>query len=422
MGDDGVAISSDRVMVDLPGGTAEVRSDFAIFPINELDPVTLEVVFAVGKSGDMAIFAEGLECAAIVLNTAQRQRLKESEEDRKACPICRSASQLGELLKDWHQWHVTLRTQALTEVGTEDPPSSAAAHKASQADTPRVVDKFEKVNLFRFDTAGNEIPKHPGVLAELKALCQRHFNECGDPLARLAGMEFGGRGTWPPFSVAVERDGYEACIFPYQVEFSMRRVVPAEFMWEVARVGDFTVVTNRGLIDCDPWQFARGLIVTDPGQLARLPKSWLTSNDVRAANSPAELEKLLWEFDLNIPDADLREPPIGTYPTLHKIIYFEAHPKETDVKHQNTVYKYKPMRPLPEDEDGPMMSRFWELKTPAGKRFFAYSCAGLGWLEVFREQGQAQGREVGQIINYETFVQDNGDRFPISECTLKKTR
>ena len=419
--DESVTISDDLVMVDLPGGTAEVRSNLAIFPIDELDPLTMEVVFAIAKSGDMAVFAEGLEFPAIVLNTAQRQRLEESEEVSKSCPICRSATQLGEILQDWHQGHVNARAQAQAAIGMNQDPAPGAAHAAPQVDTRRMGGKLQIIDLFRFDPAGNDILS-PHVLEELKALCQRHFEKCGDPLARLLGKGFGGRGSWPFFSISVERDRYGVGFYPYLVQFNMRRVVPVEFMWEVARVGDFTVVTDRGLIESDPWQFARGLIVTDPGQVARLPRSWLGSNDVRAANSPAELEKLLWQFDLNIPDADLREPPAGTYPTRNWVIYFEALAKETDSKHQNIVYKYRPKRPVPEDEDGPMGSRFWELTTPAGKRFFAYKCAGLGWLSVFREQGQEQGRKVGQIVNYETFVQDDGQRFPISECKLIKTR
>ena len=233
----------------------------------------------------------------------------------------------------------------------------------------------------------------------------------------------GGRGTWPPLWIAVERDGYGASIYPFQAEFTMHRVVPIEFMWQVARVGDFTIVTKRGLVYPDPWQFARGLIVTDPGQLARLPKSWLKVSEVRAANSPEELGKLLWKDDFNIPESDLDGPPAaGTYPTRHLVIYFEALGKETDSKHQNIVFKHRPKHPLPEGEGGPRGSEFWELTTPAGKRFFAYRCAGLDWLDVFRDQGQLQNREVGQIVNYETFVQDNGQCFPISECKLIRTR
>lgn len=425
--DECLQIEEGQLLVDLPGGTAEVRSNFAIFPIDQLDPLTMEVVFAIAKSGDLAVFAEGLEVPAIVLNAAQRQRLEESEGTGKECPICRSARQLGELLKDWHQWYVDIRTQALAAFETKDSPSPAAAPpgEATQEDTPRAVRLArpidEDVFLIRFDTSGNKVPKSSNVLDELKDLCQRHFDECGDPQALLGGKVVGGRGTWPPLWIAVERDGYAASIYPFQAEFTMHRVVPVEFMWQVARVGDFTIVTNRGLVCSDPRQFARGLIVTDPGQLARLPKSWLKVSDVRTANSPEELGKLLWENDFNIPDF-FHEQPAGTYPTSHLVIYFEALGKETDGKHQNIVFKHRPKHPLPEDEGGPRGSEFWELTTPAGKRFFAYRCAGLDWLDVFREQGREQGREVGQIVNYETFVQDDGQSFPISECQLIKTR
>ena len=48
-----VQTSAEEVQVHLPGGTAVIHSDHAIFPIEELDPLTLGVVYDLAKTADM---------------------------------------------------------------------------------------------------------------------------------------------------------------------------------------------------------------------------------------------------------------------------------------------------------------------------------------------------------------------------------
>src|SRR5262245_37395397 len=141
--------------IDLPGGTATVGPTFAQFPIQELDPLTLRVVFEIARAGDMAIMTEGGDNPAILTDPAQRPRLPEVWRDGSATPVCTSPEHLGQLLQGWYQRQTGYAARAFSDVkeGTPAPVASSGETKV--------------VDLYRFDRSDNNVPRHPDVLRDL---------------------------------------------------------------------------------------------------------------------------------------------------------------------------------------------------------------------------------------------------------------
>jgi hypothetical protein len=66
-----------------------------------------------------------------------------------------------------------------------------------------------------------------------------------------------------------------------------------------------------------------------------------------------------------------------------------------------------------------MMAEFLELMTPSSQRFYAYSYGG-DWFPLLRHFAESGQRAFGHIVNFETFVQDDGSKFPVRACQVRK--
>jgi hypothetical protein len=92
-------VSAATLVVDLPGGAAEIHADHAVFPIEELDPVTMNVVFDLAKAGDFVVLPEGGQYPAILFSSSQRRHLPEEDWKHKGVsPVCQSPDELVQLL------------------------------------------------------------------------------------------------------------------------------------------------------------------------------------------------------------------------------------------------------------------------------------------------------------------------------------
>jgi hypothetical protein len=442
--------SEGHILVDLPGGTAHIGADHAIFPIDELDPLTLRVVFAVAKAGDMAIVTEGGDYSAIVMNAAQRARLPEEEwRARTASPICRSVKGLARLLESWYSIHADFRNRAVTDAITmceSSPPvtrgtitadgdwtakreSNAPVQTLSDHVTPpaggisfrwdpwvgdHVADgpEPEWVTFCRFDPETYGVGAHPDVLRELKDICERHLQGKKEQSSRLIDDR-----EWPPLELRLRF--YSADIWPDRIIFRFYELNNslAAFMLELARAADMSILVPEGVI------------LTDAGQAARVPRPWQRTKRIISCLSAAELKSLLVTMqigssgkDRDVQSDDPLELFPGAYPQRARVVYMEVKPEETPVKHQKRVYKHRPQTPDAPDRprSGLLMAEFWQLETPAGQRFLAYHFSGVGWMDLLRDFARCEDRAIGFIVNFETFVQDDGCRFPVGDCDIRK--
>jgi hypothetical protein len=112
----------------------------------------------------------------------------------------------------------------------------------------------------------------------------------------------------------------------------------------------------------------------------------------------------------------------GAFPGRARAIYIEATAKETPVQHQRKVYKHRPEGEgaPPPPKSGMVGADFWQLTTPAGQRFYAYSYGGDGWLARLRHFAQSSDRALGFVVNFETFVLDDSKSFTLNECQAQK--
>lgn len=413
--DDDVEVATESVLVDLPGGTATIRSSYALFPIEELDVLTLRVVFAVAKTGDMLVVTEGGDYTAIVLSAAQRARLPEAE--RETSPVCRSPKQLGELLESWYREQSGFRGQAVADWSARGQTNASVATPSagiSYSWDPWANDhvpngpEAELVKAYRFDPADNGIPRCPEVLRDLRDVCERHLQAREEPSSQLIDNE-----DWPPLTLKMRF--YSADIWPDQVEFRLYELNDsvAMLMFEIARTGDMSFILPGGIV------------LTDPGQAVRVPHSWKQTKKIVSCQSARELKSLLTNLQLDFRPEDQGDPVKfvpGTFPERRRIVYIEANRKETAGKQQLKVYKYKPKSPggPRRPEEGMLGAELWQLETPAGRQFYAYFYAGNGWLDYLRDFARSEERVIGSIVNFETFVQDDGQRFPLSDCKVAK--
>ncbi len=453
-----VNASAQEVLVDLPGGTADIHCDFARFPIAHLDPLTLRVIFEVAKTGDMVVLTEGGDYSAIVMFPSQRARLPEGEEWRSedATPLCRSPEELGRLLQGWYRVQAEYRERAVADwtarsqsnrpvVRRSDRPAARPSPYRGQAVAdwtarrqsnepvvtlsaksgqpgsyrydPWVNDhvlngpEWELVRFHRFDTTASQVPKHPDVLRELKEVCERHLEDKKELPGRLIDDE-----DWPPLDLRMRF--YSVNIWPDRADFRLYELNDsvAALMFEIACTGDMSLILPGGVV------------LTDPGQRARVPQTWKETKRIVSCHSATELKYWLRNLQIDLPREDcgygfnMEEPVPGTCPAKPRTVYIEAKPKETAVKHQKKVYKHKPQSPDGpcRPEHGLLMAEFWQLDTPAGQRFYAYGYSDEGWLDYLRDFASSDQRMLGSIVNFETFVQDDGQRFAMSACKVCK--
>src|ERR1043166_3623036 len=78
------------IQIELPGGTAEVHADHALFPIQELDPVTTRVAFEVAKAANFVVITEGGKYSAILTDIAQRALLPKEWQNPDLSPVSQS--------------------------------------------------------------------------------------------------------------------------------------------------------------------------------------------------------------------------------------------------------------------------------------------------------------------------------------------
>jgi len=414
-----VTASEDRLLVNLPGGTAEIHADHAQFPIEHLDPLTLSIVFEVAKTGDMVVLTEGGNYSAIVLDASQRPQLPEEWQTENASPLCRSPKELGRLLENWYGAHADFQKKAVADIAARSEPATPLSSPAGTSyrwdpvrdEFVEISKESEVVDLYRFDPSGNEVPKSPDVIRQLKTVCQQYLQRENPPHSRLVDDQ-----SWPPLSVRFSDSS--ADVWPGRAIFNFYDLTPSlvRLMFEVAREADFSIIAPSALI------------LTDPGQAARIPKTWKRSMKVVSCQSAEELGTWLKTLQLDIP-LDERdygfgdEGPIpGTFPSRGRTVYVEAKPKETAAQHQKKVYKHKPQNTdqSAQPEDGLLGAEFWQLETPSGTRFYAYEYAGEGWLDYLRDFARSNERVLGSIVNFEKFTQDDGQQFPIRDCKVRK--
>ena len=453
-----VDASAQQVLVDLPGGTAEIKTRYAWFPIVDLDSLTLRVIFELAKAADMVVLADGADYSAIVVDPSQRNRLPEGEEWKSegATPLCRSPEELGRLLQGWYRGQAEYRERAVADwtarsqsshpvVRRSDRPAARpspytgqpvedwTARRQSNDPVVRLSDlsgvtgeyrwdpwvndvvlngpKPELVRFHRFDHTASQVPKHPDVLRELREVCERHVQEKKEPSSRLIDDE-----EWPPLDLRMRF--YTAKAWPDRLEFNLYELSDsvAALMFEIACTGDMSLILPGGVV------------LTDPGQAARVPQTWQETKTIVSCHSATELKYWVRNLQLDLPREDwgygfnMEEPVPGTCPAKPRTVYIEAKPKESAVKHQKKVYKHKPQSP-----DGPrrparglLAAEFWQLDTPSGRRFYAYGYGGEGWLDYLRDFASSEQRMLGSIVNFETFVQDDGQRFAVSACKVGK--
>jgi hypothetical protein len=167
------------------------------------------------------------------------------------------------------------------------------------------------------------------------------------------------------------------------------------------------------------------VLLTDEGQRARMPKAW-SKMKIVSCDSPEQLRQQLDKLWMGVPRSDRKYPGHfgipGAFPGRARAIYIEATAKETPVQHQRKVYKHRPEGEgaPPPPKSGMVGADFWQLTTPAGQRFYAYSYGGDGWLARLRHFAQSSDRALGFVVNFETFVLDDSKSFPLSECQAQK--
>ena len=289
-------------------------------------------------------------------------------------------------------------------MGIEDSDAQTGTELAK--DTNEV--QYEYFRLYRFYPEANERPKHPSVIEDLREVCLRYISEHGNGAGRLVNDD-----EWPPLSLRFP--DYSMDIWPGLAEtnFPDLRLSLAELLFRLAKAGDFSVLVP-GVV-----------LLTDEAQRARMPKSWSTMKIV-SCRSPEELKQQLDKLWMSVPQTDRKYPANlwipGAFPGRARAVYIEATGKETPVQHQRKVYKHRPEGEgaPPPPKGGLLGADFWQLTTPAGQRFYAYSYGGDGWLARLRHFAQSTDRALATIVNFETFVQDDNQTFPLSACEVQK--
>lgn len=443
-----IEASDESILVHLPGGTAEIRHDSARFPITDLDPLTVQVIFEVAKRGNMVLLTDGGDYSAILVETSQRSRLPDAEwQSENVSPVCRSPEHLGLLLGSWYREHSSFITRVEERWRAESdrqelellPPTNrgAVSYDGQQvadwvAERPSsvapglvssgVIEEYrwdpwvndvvlngpdsELIRFHRFNPERSVGSDDPQLLCDLKDLCQRYLHDSNVPSSKLI------EGDWPPLDLKMRY--YSAKIWPDRAELHVYQLddSAAEFMFELAKTADMSLILPAGVV------------LTNSRQAARVPVTWRETKTIVACHSAMELKYYVRLLQLDLPSEDRgygfdnHEPVPGTCPRRAIAVYVEAKPNEAAGAHQKQVYRHK----LPRPESGMLLAEFWQLDTPAGHRFYAYSYGGAGWLDFLRDFATVEQRMLGTIVNFETFVQDDGQAFSLGACRICKIR
>jgi hypothetical protein len=421
---DAVSVAADGASFDieLPGGTGTVHPTFAQIPIAELDALTLEAVFEIARAGDMVVITEGGTYPTILTSTAQRARLPRDWQDAKQAPVCDSVDQLKHLLQDWYAPHKQYAEQLSSDL-------KAGVTAAFEC---------EILKMYRFDRSGNEIARHPDVMRDLVQVAEAHLGAIGQNIAiRIHGWRLEDLVHLGQKGVILRRDATElsigfplgsADVYPSSARFFLSDLdLPtARLLLEIARTGDMSII----IFDHGPLQ----VILTDPAQEARMPEEWIKQGVAPIVCRAAEhlLPLLKRKLQLNTPPGRrVRAPvdpfPSGSRPTVPRsIAYVEGKPNEKAGKHQDKLYKYvtqaRKTRGPHCPKSGVLGSEFWRLETPAGQAFYAYDYNGdkENFLALIRDFAKSEGRAVGCIQNFDTFVQDDGRKLALSACKCTK--
>ncbi len=165
-----------------------------------------------------------------------------------------------------------------------------------------------------------------------------------------------------------------------------------------------------------------------------MPEEWIKQGVAPIVCRAAEqlLPLLKRKLQLNTPPGRRARAPVdpfpsGSRPTVPRsIAYVEAKPNEKAGKHQDKLYKYvaqaRKTRGPHCPKSGVLGSEFWRLETPAGQAFYAYGYSGdkENYLALIRDFANSEGRAVGWIQNFDTFVQDDGRKLALSACKCTK--
>ncbi|MDB6017336.1 MAG: hypothetical protein JWR19_1825 [Pedosphaera sp.] len=415
-----VSSGGNGLQINLPGGTAQVYGDHAQFPIDELDALTIRVIFEIAKAGNLVAITEGGKYFAILTDVTQRSRLPVEWRHTERTPVSQSVEEFNFLLQDWYVAHKQYAERAFDKI--QDVGAGFA--------TRSIVSDQQKVSgivyLHRL-----EQPNHQKV----------ELAEIFEKLVQIAGEQKGTKAGG--FTVEKNHEAIEvrlpagsATIYANEAVFYIVDVdlITAKVIFEIARIGNMAIVT------CKPGGCQA--ILTDPDQVKQIPAGWNGQKDaVVVCRSSEELAPLLkHRLELDLPP-NVRTPwPAeatwvpGTRPTTpREVIYVEAKPKETTAaRHQSKLYSFNreharknPNRcSEPEPRRGILMSEFWRLETPEGKSFYAYAYGGEKkmWRTMIREFATADGRMIGRIENFEIFLQDDGRSFPVSVCRCNKVK
>jgi len=282
------------------------------------------------------------------------------------------------------------------------------------------------IYLIRFDLSGKDVPKYPEVLKDMERLARQLTKQSGNTAAVSTAPD----GD----SFDIDLPGGTATIHPAWGQFPIEELDPLtlKVMFEIARAGDMVIVAD-----------GERAILTDPVQRDHLPaEGWLGGDQISTCFSAEEVGRLLSGWYAR--QAAFKEQAIAEWrqqpgkqtsipgtsrASPASFVYVEARPKETAGKHQKKVYNHNKnvlerngagLNP----KSGLLMSEFWRLETPAGLVFFAYGFGGdkEAWLALLRDFAAAEDRAFGCIENSDTFVQDDGRRFPLATCKCMEVK
>jgi hypothetical protein len=217
---------------------------------------------------------------------------------------------------------------------------------------------------------------------------------------------------------------------------------------EIAKAGDMYILADGLTVRTNSAQPPRPTWVRDedevylcrsPEELETALENWLkpyrgfrdsvlpsTANQSQAERTLINLEGRTSVVDA-LGDERTCAPGLGSE-APGRFVYIEARLEETATEHQKKLYKYirdhyKSGRHSSASA-GLLTAEFWRLTAPSGPSFYAYGYSGDNrvWLETIQAFAARDGRAVGSIENGDTFVQEDGCRFPLNECRIVKMK
>jgi len=289
---------------------------------------------------------------------------------------------------------------------------------------------------------GSQVPARPGVLQALLTAARRVFAEANMPDETIVAPDGDSFSVVLPSGTATVYANYG--VFPgfADIDPLTRRMI-----FELAKAGDMYILGDSLTVRTNPaqpvprWVRAEQAapLCQSPEQLAIALEKWLgpyrgfrdsalpeLAGQSQAQRTVINLQGKTWIAD--VLEEERTWAPGSRLEGPASFVYVEARPRETATKQQKKLYKHhrdacKARRRRSEDA-GLLTAEFWRLTTPADQTFYAYGFGGDNetWQSMFRGFAAAEGRALGRIENFDTFVQDDGRNFPLSACTCKKVK